>query len=126
MVALQSMALQLDHRRRDLGMTRSALARQAGVGLRTVQRILSGSENSADFLTVARIANVLGMSFKFDCSDLNEVRRRQAERKAAQLVGMVQGTMALEAQGVEDDSLRQMKERTVRDLLAGSNRKLWD
>ena len=116
----------LDQRRKDLGMTCAALARRTGLGLRTVQRVLSGKESDAQFSTVARIVDALGMAISIDGLDLNEVRLRAAELKADQLVGMVQGTMALESQGVEAQALREMKERTVRELLAGSGRSLWD
>jgi transcriptional regulator with XRE-family HTH domain len=126
MTTLRIMTSQLDRRRKDLGMTCSTLAKRAGLGLRTVQRVLSDEEGAAHFSTVVRIADALGVTIKFECADLNEVRLRAAERKAEQLVGMVQGTMALEAQGIENETLRQMKARTVRDLLAGSGQKLWD
>ncbi len=126
MITLRNMTGQLNSRRQNLGMTYSALAKRTGLGQRTVQRVLSGEEANSDFTTLARIADALGASIKFECADLNEIRRRQAERKAERIVGMVQGTMALEAQAVEHGTVRELKERTVRDLLSGSSRKLWD
>src|ERR1043165_2220264 len=105
-------------------MSYSAVAQRAGLGQRTVQRVLSGEEGGCDFTTVVRIADALGASIKFECADMNEVRLRQAERKAEKIVGMVQGTMGLEAQAVGDETVRELKARTVRDLLSGSSRKL--
>jgi len=40
-------------------------------------------------------------------------------------VKMVQGTSALESQGVDEQHLQRMIQRTVRDLLNGPRRKLW-
>ena len=126
MESIRDITTQLELRRQDLGMTCASLARRTGLGLRTVQRVLSGAESDAQFSTVAKLANALGMIMRFESVDLNEVRRRAAEMKAAQLVDMVQGTMALEAQAVGNEAVLRMRERTVRDLLAGSNQKLWD
>jgi len=126
MAIAKSIILDLDRRRRDLGMTRSTLARRAGLGLRTVQRILSDEAAAANLATVVRLAEALGASIGLELEELNTVRRHQAERKAARLVDMVQGTMGLEAQAVGGDSIEQMKKRTVRDLLAGSNSALWN
>jgi hypothetical protein len=126
MIALQNMTMQLNRRRQDLRMSYSVVAQRAGLGQRTVQRVLSGEESGCDFTTVAKIADALGASINFECADMNEIRRRQAERKAERIVGMVQGTMGLEAQAVGDETVCELKQRTVRDLLAGSSRKLWD
>jgi hypothetical protein len=39
---------------------------------------------------------------------------------------MVQGTMGLEAQAVSAETLDDLTERHVEQLLAGSGRRLWD
>lgn len=44
--------------------------------------------------------------------------REQAEKKARYLVGLVQGTMALEAQGLDKDTLEQMVMETIEYLMA--------
>ena len=41
---LRKLAIQLEHRRRQLGMSCAAIALRSGLGLRTVQRALSGKE----------------------------------------------------------------------------------
>lgn len=115
----------LDERRRDLGLSCASVAKRAGLGLSTVQRILSGEECDPGFGSVSKIAQVLGVSITLQPEDLNTVRRRQAERKATELVAMVQGTSALEAQAMDDPALASLKEKAVRDLLKGSSRKLW-
>ena len=116
----------LNQRRKDLGLTCSAVAKRTGLSLRTVQRVFAGEEIDPGIGTISRIAEVLGTSITLQSQDLNEVRRLQAERKAAKLLSMVQGTSALEAQALDDEAVVALKERTVRDLLAGSARKLWD
>jgi transcriptional regulator with XRE-family HTH domain len=121
----RTLKLVLNQRRRDLGLSCAAVAKRAGLGLRTVQRVLSGEEADPGFRTVCLIAEVLGAAFTLEKEDLNTVRRRQAERKAAKLLSMVQGTSALEAQAFDKDAAVALKERTVRDLLSGSPRKLW-
>jgi hypothetical protein len=57
--------------------------------------------------------------------DAETLCEREAARKAEALVNLVQGTSALEAQGLGPDALREMKDRTVHELLAGSRRMLW-
>ena len=52
-------------------------------------------------------------------------RLRQARRKADALVGLVQGTSALEAQAVGAASLRRMRKRVMRELLEGPPGRLW-
>lgn len=115
----------LNQRRQDLGLTCSAVAKRTGLGLRTVQRVLSGKERDPGFGTVSAIAEALGASVTLKTQDLNEVRRKQAEKKASKLLALVQGTSALEAQAFDQKAAKSLKERTVRDLLQGSPRKLW-
>ena len=50
----------------------------------------------------------------------HEVLEQQARKKAEQLVRMVQGTSALEAQGVSARHIGQMVKKTIHELLAGS------
>jgi hypothetical protein len=65
-------------------------------------------------------------SIKFDASlRVHDVREQQAWKKARKLVGMVQGTSALEGQAVSEAAYQAMVERTYHELLAGSNHRLW-
>ena len=43
---------------------------------------------------------------------------KRAIRKAKKLMGMLQGTMGLEGQGLDRKTLREMTKRTARELLA--------
>jgi hypothetical protein len=47
---------------------------------------------------------------------------RQAIRKARRITGMLQGTMGLEGQALDKQTLRRMKRLTIEDLLQGEPR----
>ena len=116
----------LENRRRELGLSKSALAERCGVSLPTVQRILSGHNPAASFDNTLAIAQTLGMELDaVPVIPAREVLEQQARKKAERLVGMVQGTSALEAQGVSARHIGQMIKKTVQELLAGSRRRLW-
>jgi transcriptional regulator with XRE-family HTH domain len=124
---LRQLAIQLEDRRKRLGMSCAAVASRTGLGLRTVQRALSADPIRPDFATLAAIANALGASIRIglDTQDIATLKRRQAERKATRLVSLTQGTSALEAQAVPKIALERMKRKTVSTLLRGSSRRLW-
>jgi hypothetical protein len=84
---------------------------------------LSGEADAANLGTVTKIANVLGVSFtaKFD----EEMPQRAALQKAKALATLVQGTSALEGQGVDSRVLRQITDQLKYKLLSGSRAKLW-
>jgi transcriptional regulator with XRE-family HTH domain len=119
--------IDLDQRRRNLGLSCAALAQRAGISLRTVQRVLAGKETDPGLSTIMSLVDALGMSLSVSTTeDSNQMRYRQATHKAERLVSLVQGTSGLEAQGLPSEAIADLRERTVRDLLAGSSRKLWD
>lgn len=116
----------LEHRRRELGISQSGLAERSGVSLPTVQRILTGRSPAASFENTLAIAHVLGMELDATpTASASEVLELQAREKAKKLVRMVQGTSALEAQGVSKQQITEMIQRTVGELLKGSRRRLW-
>jgi transcriptional regulator with XRE-family HTH domain len=116
----------LDLRRRELGMAMGTLAKKSGLSLRTVARILSGDHANASWANVMALADVLGIAVELrSIANPEDLRERQAKWKADRLVKMVQGTSALEGQAVDSEKVEQMKRRTVHELLAGSDRKLW-
>ena len=116
----------LESRRRELGLSQSALAERSGVSLPTVQRILTGHSPAASFENTVAIAQVMGMQMDVvPIFPAQEILEQQARKKAERLVGMVQGTSALEAQAVSARHLGQMIKKTVQELLAGSRRRLW-
>lgn len=116
----------LNQRRIELGMSHVTVARRSGVSLPTVHRILSGVHPNASLANVQAIAQALGLRLRFDAVEPSEdLREKQARKKARELVGIVQGTSALEGQAVDQKAIGQMIRRTVHELLAGSERKLW-
>jgi len=123
---MQPVLNRLNDRRRRLGMSQAILAERSGLSVPTVQRILAGNLESASFGNVAAIADALELSPALNAAKSEEeVREEQAEKKARRLVGMVQATCGLESQAVSDDEFEAMVRRTVHQLLANSNRKLW-
>lgn len=116
----------LNRRRRQLGMTHAVVAARSGVSTATVQRVLTGSDTDPSISTVMAIAGTLGLGLDFRSEiDVDALREEQARRKAERLVGMVQGSAALEGQGVDAQARERMVQQTVHELLAGSKRKLW-
>lgn len=106
-------------------MSLVALARRSGVSLPTVRRILGDGLHAASFANVAAVAEALGAPLTLAARDVDEERMRQAQAKAEQVARLVQGTSALENQAVDQSTYRRLVERSVHELLAGSNRRLW-
>ena len=126
MLNRQPLFEKLESRRRELGLSQSALAERSGVSLPTVQRILSGHSAAASFENAVGIAQAMGMQMDVvPIFPAQEILEQQARKKAERLVGMVQGTAALEAQAVSSWHIGQMINKTVHELLAGSRRRLW-
>ena len=120
-----TLSTRLNNRRKKLGLSCAALAGRTGLSLRTVQRIMSGEEGDPGFSTVASLCEAMGMRLEFGEIDVAGLRRKQAEQKADRIVAMVQGTSGLESQALAKRTLRDLREKTVIQLLAGSNHKLW-
>ena len=131
MTDLQQILDKQDARRRELGMSCKILASHCGLGLRTVSRVLKG-EVEPGFLTLNSIAKVLGVEVVIGAKlglaraeNIGAMRRRQAKAKAEKLVGMVQGSSALEGQAVGKGTVREMIQKTVFGLLSGPDYQLW-
>jgi len=125
MVSATNILKDLGLRRRLLGMPYRELGRRSHVPVSTLKRIMGG-EATASFATVSAVADALGVNFSGAPSeDVPSMRERQARAKARTLVGLVQGTSALEGQAVDRTALELMEQRTVAELLSGPSRKLW-
>jgi transcriptional regulator with XRE-family HTH domain len=114
----------LNRRRLDLRMSAEDLSRRSGVSTATVHRILAG-EQAVSLANVNAVAGALGVSIRLEAPPAEQFREQEAERKARRLIGMVQGTMALESQGVGQEVIDREVQRTKFALLSGSPRKLW-
>ena len=125
-MAARSAIHDLNERCRQLGMSHAVVARLSGVSLPTVQRILGKEDHDATLSNLLAVAEALGLGLDFQPeAKVDALREQQARRKAEHLVGMVQGSSALEGQAVDQDTYERMVQRTVHELLAGPNGKLW-
>jgi hypothetical protein len=122
----------LEARRRAMGMPWEILAARSGASRAMVCRLLKNHQISAGFDKVVAVAEALGVTMNFDRArmhsdpvDIDVLLEQQAERKARRLVGMVQGTMGLEAQALDENDVAQLVKKTARRLLTGSKRRLW-
>jgi len=139
MFATQGHANALEARRRELKMSRAALARISGVSMPTVFRLLSAPAalENASLRSILAIAKALGMAIRFDPEDsvdplrirpkepADVVMEREAKKKAERLVAMVQATSGLEGQAVSPATVRGMVRKTTCELIAGSPRRIW-
>lgn len=117
----------LDSRRKEIGMSMKILSQRSALGMRTVQRALSGNEPNVTLNTVLSIADALKVELPMprEIVSAYRVRREQAERKATVLAATVQGTSALEAQAVPRKALLEIEEELADRLATGSRRQLW-
>ena len=91
-----------------------------------MNRILAAQDMAASFANILALADALGMDILTrQQMDSEKFRQQHAERKAKKLVGLVQGTSALEAQAVSEKTIERFVRQTTRQLLA-SKPKLWD
>lgn len=112
-------------RKRELGMTFETLANRSGVSVSTLKRMLAPAAADASMADTIAVAQALGVTLSARMPSAEEFREEQAHAKARKLVRMVQGTSALENQGVDEQHIQRMIQRTVRDLLNGPSRTLW-
>lgn len=136
----QSLIEQIARRRERLGMSFDVLAQRSGVSAPTLKRMMPPSpevppedDTPADEIpfrgslrNVHAVASALGLALTAEPElSADELCEQQAEAKARELVALVQGTSALEAQGLSADTLAQMIEDAKRQLLTGPRRRLW-
>ena len=122
---MSAATLNFNERRKLLKMPVDVLVKRSGVPRPTVFRILRGNMDSVRFGHVRKVAGVLGLSYASPPVEPEELRRREAERKAQLLARLTQGTMGLESQSVSATLLKELEETTVARLLAGKGSKLW-
>lgn len=114
----------LQQQRKRLGMSYQVLADRSGLGIATVQRVLNG-DTGVRLDSVMAMAEVLGVKVKCECRDAMELRRQQARSKACRLTAFTQGTSALEAQGIDQKTLKETEEMIYHKLMASNNTRLW-
>jgi len=107
-------------------MTHAVVAQRSGVSRSTVERVLSGHYGSASFDTVQAIAEAVGATVSIeDAVNTDDMLESQAKLKAEAILNLVQGTSALEGQGLTQAAAQSMIRQAVHRLLAGSKRTLW-
>ena len=107
-------------------ITFELLSKRSGVPISTLKAIFKKGVEHASFANVAAIAGALEVGISISSElDSYSLLHQQAVKKARELVGMVQGTSALEAQAVDASQIEQMVQQLVHRLMAGSRRKLW-
>src|SRR5687768_3770438 len=104
-------------------MGRAILAQKAGVSLRAVDGILTGTERNPRLATLHAIARALGVSVRVgaevgmtEAISADEMRQQRATEKANRLAGGVQASMGLEAQAVDAAERASLVERTMHKL----------
>ena len=122
---MSKVALDLNTRRRAMKIPLEAIIQRSEVSRSSVMRILRGKVDRICYGQFQKVADVLGVPFGAAPVDPEELRNREARKKAQLLRKLTQGTMGLEAQALPEEVLRELEEQTVAKLLAGSGRKLW-
>jgi transcriptional regulator with XRE-family HTH domain len=107
-------------------MTLPVVAERARLSRATVCRILKKKQASSSLENVLAIANVLGAELELRLQEPAKVVEQEIQAKARRIVRMVQGTMALEAQGITDPSdLEQLVEVAATEIRAKPRKYLW-
>ena len=116
---------QIVARKEHLNITIENLAKLSGVGIRTINRLLKNED--VKLSTVEAVTNVLGLDFAGNEQiSLKELEKRRAKEKALYLASIVQGTSALEMQGLEKDSINKIVAMYENEFLYGNYKNtLW-
>jgi hypothetical protein len=116
----------LNNQRRALKMPLHVLAKRAKLSRATVCRILQQKKTSASLESVMAIASVLGAEVEVRLEAPEKVVEQKVQERAKKIVRMVQGTMALESQGITDpDHIDQLVETAAREIRAKPRKQLW-
>ncbi|OHD96452.1 MAG: hypothetical protein A3E21_07440 [Sulfurimonas sp. RIFCSPHIGHO2_12_FULL_36_9] len=110
---------QIIARKKQLNISVENLAKLSGVGVRTVNRLLKNED--VKLSTIENVTNFLGLDFAGNEQvSLSVLKKQRAHEKALFLASIVQGTSALEMQGLEDDSLNNIISMYEKEFLSGS------
>jgi transcriptional regulator with XRE-family HTH domain len=110
---------QIIARKEQLNITVENLAKLSGVGVRTINRLLKNED--VKLSTVEHVTNFLGLDFAGNEQvTLSTLKKNRAHEKALFLASIVQGTSALEMQGLEEDSLNSIIASYEKEFLTGN------
>jgi len=87
--------------------------------VRTINRLLKNDD--VKLSTIENVTNFLGLDFAGNEQvSLSRLKKHRAHEKALFRASIVQGTSALEMQGLEDDSLNKIIASYENEFLSGS------
>jgi len=110
---------QIIRRKEQIGITVENLAKLSGVSVRTINRLLKNED--VKLSTIECVTNLLGLDFAGNEQvSLSALKRQRAHEKALFLASIVQGTSALEMQGLEDENLKSIITSYEKEFLHGS------
>ena len=115
----------IEHRKKQINISIENLARLSHLGVRTVNRFFAGED--VKLSTIEKITNLLGLDFAGnEVVPLKELEKQRAKEKAIFMASLVQSTSALEAQGLEKDSLNKIIDKFEKEFLQGQYKnRLW-
>ncbi len=115
----------VESRKKQINITIENIAKLSHLGIRTVNRFFAGDD--VKLSTVEQITNLLGLDFAGnEVVSIKELQKHRAKEKAIFMASLVQGTSALEMQGLEKNSLDKIIHRFENDFLHGDyQNRLW-
>lgn len=115
----------IEDRKKQININIENLAKLSNLGVRTVNRFFAGDD--VKLSTIERITNLLGLDFAGnEVVPLKELEKQRAKEKALFMASLVQSTSALEAQGLEKDSLNKIITKFEKEFLQGQYKnRLW-
>ncbi len=106
-------------RKKQLNITVENLAKLSNISVRTVNRVLKNEDIKLS--TIEEITNLLGLDFAGNEQiSLRELKEKRAHQKALYMASLVQGTSALEMQGLDDKSLNNIISMYEQEFLNGN------
>ena len=115
----------IENRKKQINISIENIAKLSNLGVRTVNRFFAGDD--VKLSTIERITNLLGLDFAGnEVIPLKELEKQRAKEKALFMASLVQSTSALEAQGLEKDSLNKIIDKFEKEFLQGQYKnRLW-
>ena len=115
----------IENRKKQINISIENLAKLSNLGVRTVNRFFAGDD--VKLSTIERLTNLLGLDFAGnEVISLNQLQKQRAKEKALFMASLVQSTSALEAQGLEKDSLNKIIDKFEKEFLQGQYKnRLW-
>lgn len=115
----------IQQRKNELHITIENLAKISNIGIRTLNRFFAGDD--VKLSTIEKITNLLGLDFAGnEIVPLDKLNAQRAKEKALFMASLVQGTSALEKQGLNQNSLEKIIYKFEQEFLTGQyQNRLW-